>query len=231
MSIITLNDDHIYAVDGLITPGVNEILKGVVLVYDQLFTEQSRYRGSVVHALCHFDSEGDLDEDWIDEQSNATDLRGYLAAHRKFKAETGFVVQRCEEQIYNSSLNYCGTLDERGLIGHDNGKPCLADIKSGAVSRVTRFQTVAYLGTFPDPGAWTRLAVGLKPDGNYNLKVYGPKDYRRDWSRWTSIVDVFQLRRELGMIDNTRKGNNTTNVSHNGNDVRGGGFDGDAYRI
>jgi len=231
MTLITLSDDHVYAVDGLQTPGVNEILKGAGLVDDQWFTEQSRYRGSVVHALCHFDSEGDLDESWVDEQENATDLHGYLAAHRKFKKETGFVAQVCEEQIYHSTLNYCGTLDERGVIGHDSKKPCLADIKSGAVSRVTRYQLVAYLGSFPDAWAWTRLAVGLRPDGTYNLKVYGPADYRRDWARWTSIVDVYAMRRELGMIDTQRKGNNTNVSNSNGNNVRGGGFDGDAYRL
>jgi hypothetical protein len=216
--IITLDDSHVYRVDGLITAGVNEILLGAGLIDDQWFTEASRYRGSVVHALCQFDNEGDLDETWIDEQENALDLRGYLQAHRRFKEETGFVATCSEEQVYNPSLHYCGTLDERGPL---NGKPCLADIKSGVVSRITRYQTVAYLGTFPDPWNWTRLAVGLKPDGNYNLKVYGPRDYRADWAKWTSIVDVYGLRRELGMIDylKQRKGQNTNVDNAEGSDV------------
>jgi hypothetical protein len=227
MKITLEEESHLYRVDGLATPGVNEILMGAGLVDDQWFTEDSRYRGSDVHAICQFDNEGDLDESWIDEQGNATDLHGYLAAHRRFKAETGFVATCSEERVYNPTFNYCGTLDERGPL---NGKPCLADIKSGAVSKITRYQLVAYLGCMPEPWLWTRLAVGLKPDGTYNLKVYGPKDYRADWAKWSSIVDVFYLRRDLGMIDylKQRKGQ-TLDVNTNGN--TGGGLPADAELI
>lgn len=220
---IALDDNHIYRVDGLVTPGVNEILKGAGLVDDQWFTEQGKYRGSVVHMLCHYDNEGDLDESWIDEQENAADLHGYLRAHRRFKLETGFEATHSEEQVHNSALNYCGTIDERGPL---RGKPCLADIKSGTVAKITRYQLVAYLGCYPEPWTVTRVAVGLRPDGTYNLKVYGPKEYRADWLKWTSIVDVYGLRRELGMIEYKRKGE-TLNVDSNTRDLSTGGFDGE----
>jgi hypothetical protein len=197
------------------------------VVDDRWFNEQGRFRGSVVHALCQLDNEGDLDESWIDEQENATELHGYLRAHRRMKEETGFVAIASEEQVYCSTLNYCGTLDERGPL---NGKPCLADIKSGSVSRITRYQTVAYLGCMEQPWLWTRLAVALRPDGTYKLKVYGPQDYRKDWSRWQSIVDVYYLRRELGFInginqqrkdnDNHECDSTDTNI-HNGPDGTG----------
>jgi len=210
--VITLDDDaHIYAVDGLITPGVSEILHGAGLVDDRWFTESACWRGTQVHALCQFDNEGDLDEAWIDEQENAAELRGYLRAHRRFKDETGFYPTHSEERVYNPTLNYCGTLDERGTL---DGKLCLADIKSGAVSRITRYQLVAYLGCFGEPWLWTRLAVGLKSNGSYSLKVYGAKDYRHDWQTWTSIVETYRLRMSLGMIDPLNRRKETLENEH-----------------
>jgi hypothetical protein len=209
-----------------VTPGVNEILTGAGVVDGRWFTDITAYRGSVVHALCQLDALRDLDESWIDEQENAADLHGYLAAHRRFELETGFKTEAVEERVYNPVFNYCGTLDKRGLL---NGAPCLADYKTGTVTRITRYQLVAYLGCFGEPWLWTRLAVALRPDGTYSLKVYGPKDYRKDWAKWQSIVDVYRLRVDLGLIDSQpkRKGDIENGYSTEGTDLFNGPRDGD----
>ena len=183
---------HVYSLGERVLPSVTEILKGAGIVNDRWWTEAGRWRGSAVHAACWYDDQNDLNEATLDPS-----LRNYLDAYRKFKTETGFIPTDIETPIYNDLLGYAGTPDRIGNL--PGGKFCLPDLKSGASSKVTRYQTVAYAACLPSPRKYVRMEVRLKPDGKYTLQVYEPKDYDRDFSRWQSIVDVFHLRRELNV--------------------------------
>ena len=59
-------DSHLYRVDGIIVPSVTQVLEDVGIVdYSRLpgsTREMALRRGSAVHAACHYDDEGDLDE-------------------------------------------------------------------------------------------------------------------------------------------------------------------------
>ncbi|HEX2882787.1 MAG TPA: hypothetical protein VHO25_24880 [Polyangiaceae bacterium] len=185
---LTLSAEHVYSRAGRIVPSVTQILKETGLVDDQWFTEHSRWRGSAVHAMCHYDDEGDLDEATLDDR-----LKGYLEAYRLFKTEMGFVATHNERRVYHETLGYAGTFDIKGTFIHGE---CLPDIKSGVVNKVTRYQTVAYAATQERPRTLWRLGLGLKPSGKYSLKVYQPKEFDRDFRAWQSIVDFFHIRRE-----------------------------------
>jgi hypothetical protein len=187
------SESHIYRLGDRILPGVTDILVGAGIVDTTWFTELGRWRGSAVHLSCWYDDEGDLDEAQLDPR-----LRGYLAAYRKFKAETGFKADSIEQSLHHELLGYAGTPDRVGVLG--DGRPCLPDLKSGASSKATRFQTVAYAACLPGPRKFVRMEVRLKENGKYSLQVYEPKDYDRDFSRWQSIVDVFFLRKEMRLI-------------------------------
>lgn len=198
--LIQLDEAHVYRVNDVVTPGFSEIVKGVGLIDDRWFTETSRWRGSVVHAITQLEDENDLDEESVDPS-----FSGWLEAYRRFKRETGFIPEAIEQPVFNPFLKYCGTLDRSGKLA--SGRPALLDLKTGDVNKITRYQTVAYLGCLSQPFQYTRLAVGLKPNGKYSCKVYGPEDYRKDWSKWASIVDVYYLLRELGMLKANEKEN------------------------
>jgi hypothetical protein len=186
---LTLSAEHVYSRGGRVVPSVTQILKETGLVDDRWFTEHSRWRGSAVHAMCHYDDERDLDELTLDYQ-----LKGYLDAYRLFKTEMKFVATHNEQRVYHETLGYAGTFDIKGTFIHGE---CLPDIKSGVVHKVTRFQTVAYAATQERPRTLWRFGLGLKPNGKYSLKVYQPKDFDRDFRAWQSIVDFFHIRREV----------------------------------
>lgn len=186
------HDTHTYLLGDRVLPSVTEILRGAGLVDDRWWTSAGTWRGSAVHNACWYDDQNDLDEEALDPA-----LRPYIDAYRKFKAETGFEAVEIETPLYNDLLGYAGTPDR---IGKLQGKRlCLPDIKSGASSKVTRYQTVAYAACLPSPRKYVRMELRLQPNGKYSLQVYEPKDFDRDFQRWQAIVEIFHLRRELGL--------------------------------
>jgi hypothetical protein len=185
-------ETHVYTLGDQVLPSVTEILRGSGVVNDRWWTDAGRWRGSAVHNACWYDDQNDLDESTLDPA-----LRGYVDAYRKFRQETGFVATDIETPLYNDLLGYAGTPDRIGKI-HDK-KLCLPDLKSGAPSKVTRYQTVAYVACLPSPRKYTRMEVRLQANGKYFLQVYEPKDFDRDFKKWQAIVEIFHLRREIGL--------------------------------
>lgn len=173
-------------------PSVTTILKGVGMIDARWYTEAGRFRGSTVHEICQFELEGDLDARSVDKR-----LRGYLNALRSFVKDTGYKAEACERPVRHELLRYTGRPDSWGTF--HQGKAIL-DFKTGKVVAATRFQLVGYNGCLQSPQSYWRLAVELRRDGKYNLQVYSPKDYLKDWSHWTSMVDLYHLRRELKLL-------------------------------
>ena len=184
--------EHIYRLGERVLPSVTGILAGAGIVDTQWFTETARWRGTAVHYACWYDDQNDLNESTLDPV-----LRPYVDAYRKFKAETQFEPTAIEQGVYNEALGYAGTPDRIGKMG---AIQCVIDLKSGASSKVTRYQTVAYAACLPSPRKYVRMEVRLKPNGDFSLQVYEPKDYGRDFARWSAIVEVFHLKKELGHI-------------------------------
>jgi hypothetical protein len=44
------------------------------------------------------------------------------------------------------------------------------------------------------------MEVRTKPNGDYTLKVFPPKDFQRDWLNWQNLVAVFFLKKELRIL-------------------------------
>ncbi len=185
-------ETHIYRLADRVLPSVTEILRGSGIVDDRWFTSAGTWRGSAVHMACWFDDQNDLDEAALDPA-----LPGYVEAYRKFRADTEFEATDIETPVYNDLLGYAGTPDRIGKLGQK--RLCLLDIKSGASSKVTRYQTVAYVACLASPRKYTRMEVRLQPNGKYFLQVYEPKDFDRDFQKLQAIVVMFHLRRELGL--------------------------------
>jgi hypothetical protein len=191
---------HIYRLGDQVKPSVTEILVGTGIVDIQYFTELGRWRGSAVHDCTWFDDEADLDEDSIvdTEAFKRDEVLGHVEGWRKFRCETGFVPHTIEQPIYHSLLGYAGTPDRVGVLG--DGRPCLPDLKTGASSKATRYQTVAYAACYPQPRLFVRMEVRTKSTGDYSLQVYGPETYQRDFGHGQHLVAVFNLKKELRIL-------------------------------
>lgn len=183
---------HIYRLNGADVPGVTSVMQDVGVVDFSMLTESTRTmalaRGRKIHTATQFDDEGDLDESGLDPQ-----LLGYVAAWRKFRAETGFTPDLIEHRGYHEALRYAGTLDRRGII---NGKPAILDIKSNHAPYWTKYQTAAYAAFFPDPRTYHRIAVELHKDGTYKAETYLPSDYLGHFQGFMAMLMVRDIKRE-----------------------------------
>jgi hypothetical protein len=103
-------EGHVYTLpDGSHPPSITTILSAEGFVDTSHYDDWSRDRGSMVHLACHYDITGELDEDSLDDE-----IRPYLAAFRKFMAESGFKVEKSEVPAANLTYGYVGTPD---LVG------------------------------------------------------------------------------------------------------------------
>lgn len=103
-------ESHVYYCDKVVLPSVTSILKSEGCIDDTWFNDYVRDRGSNIHLACHLDDINDLDEDTVGKVE-----RPYLDAYRKFKRESGFVVEESEVPKANIELMFAGTPDK---IGH-----------------------------------------------------------------------------------------------------------------
>lgn len=193
MPELTLQEPgHIYRADGVIVPSVTQVLSDVGIIdYSMIPAEdRERYlqRGKDVHVATHYDDEGDLDEAAFDEN-----LRGYLEAWRKFRAETGFVPALIEYRGFHSIYRYAGTLDRTG--SWKGQAKILLDLKSGDLPWWTTTQLAAYAAFFDSPGSFRRVGVELHDDGTYRVQEFRCKDFLADFQVFQAALAIFNEKR------------------------------------
>jgi hypothetical protein len=177
---------HVYRVRGAVVPGVTTILRPLIdfsKIKPEVL-EAKRDLGQRVHQACQFDDEGDLDESSIEH-----DVAPYFSAWRKFLAESGARVVHNEQQVYEPTLCYAGTLDN---VLELQGKRWLVDKKTSfAVPMSAGPQTAAYLRALGDSSVTHRGAVRLRPDGTYRFDQLHGSD---DWAVFLSCLTLMRFR-------------------------------------
>lgn len=108
--VLFVKQGHLYTAGGISLESVTGILKAEGLINTKFYTDEGRERGSYVHKVRYLDDSWQLGEGDID--SSAVP---YVAAWRKFKQESGFVVEKSETPMMSAAYRYAGTPD---AIGH-----------------------------------------------------------------------------------------------------------------
>lgn len=157
---IELDKTHTYHVDGVVWPGVTQVLASAGLVNGQWFTEESRRRGQYVHLMTKLHDLGTLNEDAVSD-----DMRPYLDAWKRFREESKCEILAVEERVANETYRYAGTLDRRIILAGHHGAGIL-DLKTGSPESWHAIQTAAYAFTRPDYYRRFALYLGL---GVYKL--------------------------------------------------------------
>lgn len=187
--MLTLDEvTHSYAYQGVRVISVTQALTACHLIDNEWFTDYARQRGKAVHLGTQLDDEGDLDE-----ASLAPEILPYVEAHRRFKADTGFVPEMIESRICLPRLGYAGTLDRYGTIGKQK---TIVDYKTGEIYPWVRLQLAGYANGLTYPAAIQRLAVRLKNDGTYRVVSYPILDFARDLADFLACVRVSQMQQE-----------------------------------
>ena len=187
---IDLDDSHTYRVNGMIVPGVTQVLAQIETYagIPPSTLEYARERGQAVHLATQLWDEGDLDTQTLDPV-----VGPYLSAWIQFLADTGFGVTEIETRVYSDYPRYCGTLDRVGFLQGDH---CVIDIKAvAAISPLTGLQTAAYAGAWRTDKRMKlprRAAVQLRPDGTYRWEEHSDKT---DLSVFISLLQLWNWRK------------------------------------
>jgi hypothetical protein len=127
--------------------------------------------------------EGVLDEDALDSA-----LVGFLAAWKKYRADTGFTPAPdfIERICFDPVLGYAGTIDRDGL-----------DIKAGAPCKWHSVQCAGYWHFAGTKAPWQ--SVYLHDDGTYKIKVYSPAELYAAFQVFCGALTVTNWKREHGI--------------------------------
>ena len=189
---------HTYTLDGEVLPSVTGILQAVGIVnFSHIPPSTRRWaleRGRMVHLYTQYDDQAQLDDSVVDPH-----IAPYLAAWRRFRAETGFEADLIEHRGYHEQHRYAGTLDRRGTLPK-LGRVML-DIKTNQAEEWVRLQLAAYSAFFPDPATYTRVCVELKGDETYRLMAFPGKEYRRDFQDFIGALSTMRWLRTMKRID------------------------------
>lgn len=184
--------EHAYTVGGRRVPSVTQTLAPLVdysmVPKDTL--ERARLLGQAVHRMTELYDQDDLDMDDL-----ADELVPYLTAWIKFRAETGFVPETIEKQLYHPTLRYAGTPDRSGLIRR---RRAVIDLKKMlTLGPVIGIQLAAYKELFEKNGTpiEDRYALGLRADGTYRLHPYTDKG---DWPVFLSLLTIRNWKEKHG---------------------------------
>lgn len=179
-------EKHEYHKGGKRLPSVTEILRAVGLVGMEWVTEEALARGSAVHEAIRFFVEGDLDE-----SSLHPTIAPYVAAFKRFMAESGFVAHEAEKHV--SARTYAGTLD---LLGEFSDGPAVIEVKTGTVPPWAALQVAAYADCLI--AAHTkRFILNLKDNGRPKLI---PCTESTDFGKWQACLAVYGLLRDYGRL-------------------------------
>lgn len=183
-------EDHSYWLDDRRLPSVTQVLSVLSNGYPAAVSAETldhkRRLGQMVHRACELDDLGTLDESTVDPR-----IAPYLAAWRRFRADTGFVPTLIEERGYSREHGYGGTLDRVGEIANALS---IVDIKIVAkLTPVTALQTAGYAQLVLEMrGAEVkhRYAVQLRGgDAQYRCERY--RDDRGDRRVFLSLLQVY----------------------------------------
>jgi len=185
---------HVYRWRGQIVPSVTQILQAQGIIdYSHIppaTCEMALERGRLVHQLTQWDDEAALDETSVDRL-----LAPYLAAWRRFRAETAFCPDRIEYRSYDEIWRYAGTLDRTGSFG--DGSMAVLDIKTNNAPEWVRLQIAAYQAFLPESRRFRRIAVELHGDETYRMLEFRASKLTSDLSDFRAVLRAHQLRIEF----------------------------------
>lgn len=161
--------NRVLTVDGEPKPHITDVLSDMGLSksfegVDPWYAE----RGNAIHLACKLINEGVLDEASISEE-----IKGYIAAYRKWLSESCFAHECSELPLFSGLHDFVGTLD---LVGSLPGiGRVVIDIKSSssldpAVEIQVGAQAILWNHNNQTKPLMGRFVLQLKSDGSYRLK-------------------------------------------------------------
>jgi hypothetical protein len=169
--VITLDERdgrHVYYVDGIEKISVTQILDAAGLIDKTWYTEGGAKRGQYIAVATALDDRGGL----VDANLR-DDMRGYITAWWRFRAENEVEILDTERRCYEPTYQFTGTFDCTMIL---NGVYTLADRKTGPRLAWHQLQTAGYaMMPLPsvEPGSYiARCGIHLRKNGTYRLESH-----------------------------------------------------------
>jgi len=172
---------HTYTLNGVVTPGVSDVLVAGGVIDKSFYTENKRSFGSKVHKASQFLDEGDIALAELHPK-----IALYLNDWEIVKDEHKIEMLAIEKPIGSAIWRVCGKPDRLALV---DGEKAILDIKTGESEAWHPLQMAGYEAIL-GPG-WRRIAVHLKGDSRPRLREYKDK---ADVNIFLSALAVLQWR-------------------------------------
>lgn len=125
-------EGHIYTFNGQRLPSTTGILMDEGFIDATWYTAQGRERGTDVHDLIHMEENGE----WFDEDVIDQGVLNRLYAWRKFKTETGFIVEQSEVPMMCKVYQFAGTPDAIGHFPTGNLKRAAVELRADGTYKI-----------------------------------------------------------------------------------------------
>jgi hypothetical protein len=188
MTTLTFEPEaHVYHLNGQRLPSVTQVLEPLIN-YDGVpngILQHAADRGTAVHLATEFWDDGDLDEESIDPE-----VLPYVQAWQRFRAESGFVVERSEVRVYSARHRFAGTFDCLGIL---RGRRVIVEKKTTAIlAAATAIQVTAYRRAYnetcrPPERIRQSYSVHLRRDGTYRLDEWTPDEDH--WGAFLALLN------------------------------------------
>jgi hypothetical protein len=178
---------HTYTEDGQRLVSITQAIASGGLTDSNWYNELATWRGSVVHACCEYDDQGDLLESTV-----PVDAKGYLAAWRSARTQLGVKFTEIEQARMHPIYRYAGRPDRIGVL--PNGDRVVIELKTGSSARWHAIQTAAQANFFPEPRTFRRFSVILSGDGTFSMHEYTKASFSADWQCFQACLSIHNWR-------------------------------------
>ena len=186
--MLTYDDaKHEYRFDGQRIVSITQAIASGGLTDSRWYNEVATWRGSVVHACCEYDDQGDLAESTVPD-----DAVGYLAAWRAAKQALEVKFTEVEQLHYHPIYRYGGRPDRFGVL--PNGDRVVIELKTGQSAKWHAVQLAAQANFLPDPRTVRRFSVILGNDRKFAMHEYTKAAYSTDWQCYLACLSIHNWR-------------------------------------
>ena len=186
--VVTCDDQHVYRADGVMVPGVTQVLS-IFADYARVprhVLEAKRILGRAVHKAIELYEADSLDPDSVDEA-----VMPYLEGWIRFSSDRPLRILATECVVYSKKHRYAGRLDLVVAFLDNPDLWCLLDAKCVYdMVPETALQTAAYGQAYQETFDRTirrRGGLQLKPDGSYR---YFPYEDRTDLNIFLNALAI-----------------------------------------
>lgn len=178
--------DHAYYLNDQRIPSITQLIEmGGLVNGKDYFTEESRQRGTEVHALC-----ADWDMRALDPLTVTSNRRPYLLAYIAACDALKPEWEAIEEADVHPDYKFAGRTDR---VGRVLGLRSVVEIKSAAKARhhpvQTALQAILAAARWPLPHEhWQRVVFYVKHTGKFSVETHGD---RRDFDTAFRLIKEF----------------------------------------